>query len=347
MAAAGPYTLGELAATLGAQLEGDPGVRVRGVAPLETAGPEDVSFALGARHGRAAAASRAGAILTGEDVTGLACPVLRVPAPQAALIALLRLFHPEPPLDPGIHRLAWVAEGAEVDPGAAVGPFAVVEQHAHIGRGSRVGALCFVGEGARLGEDVHLYPRVVVRDGVQIGNRVVVHSGAVLGADGFGYAFDGRAHRKIPQVGGVRIEDDVEIGANTTVDRATLGVTVIGRGSKLDNLVQVAHNCEIGEDVLLVSQVGVAGSCRIGSRAVLAGQVGVADHTTIGAGAIITAKSGLTGEIPAGTVWSGIPARPTGETKRIWAAQGRLPDLLRRVRELEVRLGELEKRTTP
>ena len=131
------------------------------------------------------------------------------------------------------------------------------------------------------------------------------------------------------------------------MDRATLGVTVIGRGSKLDNLVQVAHYCEIGEDVLLASQVGVAGSCRIGSRAVLAGQVGVADHTTIGAGAIITAKSGLTGEIPAGTVWSGIPARPTGETKRIWAAQGRLPDLLRRVRELEVRLGELEKRTTP
>ena len=280
MAAAGPYTLAELAAALGARLEGDPGLQVRGVAPLETAGPEEVSFAWGARHGR-----------------------------------------------------------------AAVGPFAVVERRARIGRGSRVGALCFVGEGARLGEDVQLYPRVVVRDGVQIGNRVIVHSGAVLGADGFGYAFDGHAHRKIPQVGGVRIEDDVEIGANTTVDRATLGVTVIGRGSKLDNLVQVAHNCEIGEDVLLVAQVGVAGSCRIGSRAVLAGQVGVADHTTIGAGAIITAKSGVTGEIPAGTVWSGIPARPTGEFRRIWAAQGRLPDLLRRVRELEARLGELEKRS--
>ena len=344
MAAGGPYSLAELAAALGARLEGDPGVRVHGVAPLETAGPEDVSFALGARHARAAAASRAGAILAGDDVGGLGCAVLRVPAPQTALIALLRLFYPEPPLEPGIHRLAWVAEGAEVDPSAAVGPFAVVERRALIGRGSRVGALCFVGEGARLGEEVRLYPRVVVRDGVRIGNRVIVHSGAVLGADGFGYAFDGRAHRKIPQVGGVSIEDDVEIGANTTVDRATLGVTVIGRGSKVDNLVQVAHNCEIGEDVILVSQVGVSGSCRIGSRAVLAGQVGVADHATIGAGAIVTAKSGLTGDIPAGEVWSGIPARPTAETKRIWAAEGRLPALLRRVRDLETRLGELEKR---
>jgi UDP-3-O-[3-hydroxymyristoyl] glucosamine N-acyltransferase len=347
VAAAGPYTLAELAAALGARLEGDPGLRFRGVAPLETAGAEDVSFALGARQARAAAASRAGAILTGDDVTGLACAVLRVPAPQTALIALLRLYYPEPPPEPGIHRLAWVAEGAEVDPSAAVGPFAVVERAARVGRGSRVGALCFVGEGARLGDEVQLYPRVVVRDGVQIGNRVIVHSGAVLGADGFGYAFDGRAHRKIPQVGGVRIEDDVEIGANTTVDRATLGVTVIGRGSKVDNLVQVAHNCEIGEDVILVSQVGVSGSCRIGSRAVLAGQVGVADHASIGAGAIITAKSGLTGSVPAGEVWSGIPARPTGETKRIWAAEGRLPELLRRVRELEARLSELEKRTQP
>ena len=347
MAAAGPYTLAELAATLGARLEGDPGLRLGGVAPLETAGPGDVSFALGARHARAAAASRAGAILIGEDITGLACAVLRVPAPQTALIALLRLFHPDPPPEPGIHRLAWVAEGAEVDPSVAVGPFAVVERGAHIGRGSRVGALCFVGEGARLGEEVRLYPRVVVRDGVQIGNRVIVHSGAVLGADGFGYAFDGDAHRKIPQVGGVRIGDDVEIGANTTVDRATVGVTVIGRGSKVDNLVQVAHNCEIGEDVILVSQVGVSGSCRIGNRAVLAGQVGVADHVTIGAAAIITAKSGLPGDVPAGEVWSGIPARPTGEAKRIWAAERRLPELLRRVRELEARLSELEKRTTP
>jgi UDP-3-O-[3-hydroxymyristoyl] glucosamine N-acyltransferase len=190
---------------------------------------------------------------------------------------------------------------------------------------------------------VVLHPRVVVRNGVRIGNRVIVHPGAVLGADGFGYAFDGQGHRKIPQVGGVRIEDDVEIGANTTVDRATLGETVIGRGSKLDNLVQVGHNCQIGEDVILVSQVGVSGSSRVGNRAVLAGQVGIADHVEIGDGAILTAQSGVPNDIPAGEVWSGTPARPTGEAKRIWAAENRLPELLRRVRDLEKRLTDLEK----
>ncbi len=286
------YTLGEVAAALGARVEGDPARRVRAVAPLETAGPEEISFVLGPRYARLAAQSRAGALVAPEGLAELPGAVLRVAAPSAALIALLRLFYPEPPRVPGIHRLAWVDEGAQVDPAAAVGPFAVVERGARIGRGSRVGALCFVGARAELGEDVLLYPRVVVRDGVRIGNRVIVHPGAVLGADGFGYAFDGQAHRKIPQVGGVRIEDDVEIGANTTVDRATLGETVIGRGSKIDNLVQVGHNCQIGEHVILVSQVGISGSARVGQRAVLAGQVGVGDHMEIGAGAVLTAQSG-------------------------------------------------------
>ncbi len=343
MAASGSFTLGELAGRLGARLEGDPARRVRAVAPLETAGPDDVSFVLGPRYARLAAGTRAGALVAPEGMAGLPAAVLRVAAPQAALIALLRLFHPEPPLQPGTHRLAWVEDGARVDAGAAVGPFAVVERGARIGRGSRVGALCFVGEGAELGEEVVLYPRVVVSDGVRIGNRVIVHSGAVLGADGFGYAFDGQAHRKIPQVGGVRIEDDVEIGANTTVDRATLGDTVIGRGSKLDNLVQVGHNCQIGEDVILVSQVGVSGSSRVGRRAVLAGQVGIADHVEIGEGTILTAQSGVPSDVPGGEVWSGTPARPTVQAKRIWAAENRLPDLLRRVRDLEKRLTDLEK----
>jgi UDP-3-O-[3-hydroxymyristoyl] glucosamine N-acyltransferase len=208
-----------------------------------------------------------------------------------------------------------------------------------------VGALCFVGAGAVLGDDVMLHPRAVVSDGVSIGNRVVVHSGAVLGADGFGYAFDGRAHRKIPQVGGLRIEDDVEIGANTTIDRATLGHTLIRRGSKIDNLVQVGHNCEVGEDVILVSQVGISGSCTIGDRAVLAGQVGIADHVTVAAGAIVTAQSGVPRDIETGGVWSGTPSRPSVEARRIWAAEALLPELVRKVRALEKRLRELEERT--
>jgi UDP-3-O-[3-hydroxymyristoyl] glucosamine N-acyltransferase len=237
-----------------------------------------------------------------------------------------------------------VADDTQIDKSASVGPLAVVETGAVIGARSWVGALSFVGARAILGEDVRLFPRAVVRDGVRLGDRVIVHSGAVLGADGFGYVFDGRAHRKIPQVGGLRIEDDVEIGANTAIDRATLGETVVRRGTKIDNLVQIGHNCDVGEDVILVSQVGIAGSSRIGDRAMLAGQVGVADHVTIGAGAILTAKSGVPNDVPAGEIWSGTPSRPSSEQRRIWAGESHLPELIKRVRALEKRLRELEER---
>jgi UDP-3-O-[3-hydroxymyristoyl] glucosamine N-acyltransferase len=336
------FTLGRLAEALGASLHGDAARVVSGVASLEAAGPEQISFVLEGKYFKQAQASRAGAFLVGRDVSGLPGALLRVDEPRQAFITLLGLFHPEPATVPGVHPAACVADGARIDRTASVGPLAVVEAGAVVGARSRIGALSFVGAGTVLGEDVRLHPRVVVREGVHIGNRVVVHSGAVLGADGFGYAFDGRAHRKIPQVGGLRIEDDVEIGANAAVDRATLGETVVRRGTKIDNLVQIGHNCDVGEDVILVSQVGIAGSSRIGNRAMLAGQVGVADHVTIGAGAILTAKSGVPSDVPAGEVWSGIPSRPTREQKRIWAGESQLPELIKRVRTLERRLRELE-----
>ncbi len=336
------FTLGRLADALGASLQGDAGRMVRGVAPLDVAGPDQVSFLADRKYLKQAQASRAGALLVARDVADLSAALLRVDNPQQALIVLLGLFHPEPRAEPGVHPTACVAGGARVDRSASVGPLAVVEAEAVIGPRSRVGALSFVGRGAVLGEDVRLHPHVVIREDVRIGNRVIVHSGAVLGADGFGYAFDGQAHRKIPQVGGLRIEDDVEIGANTAIDRATLGETIVRRGTKIDNLVQIGHNCDVGEDVILVSQVGIAGSSRVGNRAMLAGQVGVADHVTIGAGAILTAKSGVPNDVPAGEVWSGIPSRPTSEQKRIWAGESQLPELIRRVRALEKRLRELE-----
>jgi UDP-3-O-[3-hydroxymyristoyl] glucosamine N-acyltransferase len=338
----GPFTLRELARVLGATLEGEPDQTVDGVAPLETAGPRDISFLASPRYRRLAARGRAGALVVPQDATGLPGALLRVPSPQQALIALLRLFHPEPPVAPGVHPTAVVAPDARVDPTASVGPCAVIERGAAVGRGSRIGALVFVGADVVIGEDVILYPHVVVRDGVRIGSRVIVHPGAVIGADGFGYAFDGAVHRKIPQVGGVRIEDDVEIGANTAVDRGTVGDTVIRRGTKIDNLVQVAHNCEVGEDTVIVAQVGVSGSSRIGRRVVLAGQAGVADHVTIADGAIVTARAGVVGDIPSGGVWGGAPCRPIGEARRIWAAEGMLPDLVKRVRALEQRVRELE-----
>jgi UDP-3-O-[3-hydroxymyristoyl] glucosamine N-acyltransferase len=314
------------------------------VAPLDVAGPDQVSFLTDRKYLRQAQASRAGALLVARDVADLSAALLQVDHPQQALIVLLGLFHPEPRAEPGVHPTACVAGGARVDRSASVGPLAVVEAEAVIGPRSRVGALSFVGRGAVLGEDVRLHPHVVIREDVRIGDRVIVHSGAVLGADGFGYAFDGQAHRKIPQVGGLRIEDDVEIGANTAIDRATLGETIVRRGTKIDNLVQIGHNCDVGEDVILISQVGIAGSSRVGNRAMLAGQVGVADHVTIGAGAILTAKSGVPNDVPAGEVWSGIPSRPTSEQKRIWAGESQLPELIKRVRALEKRLLELEER---
>ncbi|HKX05275.1 MAG TPA: UDP-3-O-(3-hydroxymyristoyl)glucosamine N-acyltransferase [Methylomirabilota bacterium] len=336
------FTLGRLADALGASLQGDAGRVVSGVAPLDAAGPDQVSFLTERKYLAQAQVSRAGALLVGRDVAGLAGPLLRVDRPQQALIVLLGLFHPEPIPEPGVHPTACVAGDARVDRSASVGPLAVVEAEAVIGPHTRVGALCFVGRRAVLGEDVRLHPHVVVREDVRIGNRVIVHPGAVLGADGFGYAFDGAAHRKIPQVGGLRIEDDVEIGANTAIDRATLGETVVRRGTKIDNLVQIGHNCDVGEDVILVSQVGIAGSSRVGNRAMLAGQVGVADHVTIGAGAILTAKSGVPNDVPAGEIWSGIPSRPTSEQKRIWAGESQLPELIKRVRALEKRVRDLE-----
>ena len=336
------FTLGRIAEALGATLEGDPARVIVGVAALDIAGPEHVSFLVHPRYQRAAAQSAAGALVAGRDAEGLPQALLRVDSPPAALIALLRLFYPEPPAAAGIHATAVVADGAHVDPTAWVGASAVVEPGARIGARSRVGALCFVGAGAVLGDDVVLHPRVVVTDGVRVGDRVIVHPDAVLGADGFGYAFDGTAHRKIPQVGGLRIEDDVEIGANSTIDRATLGDTRIRRGTKIDNLVQVGHNCDVGEDVILVAQVGVSGSCKIGNRAVVAGQAGLADHATIGAGAVVTAQSGVPSEVPAGEIWGGLPSRPFAKTRRIWMAEGLLPDLVRKVRALEKRVRELE-----
>jgi UDP-3-O-[3-hydroxymyristoyl] glucosamine N-acyltransferase len=338
------FTLGELAEALQAHLDGDPARVVTGVAPLETAGPDQISFLTDPRYGDAARASRAGAFLAPRDVADLPGPTLRCATPQQALIDLVRLFHPSVSTPPGVDRTAVVAADARVDPTAAVGPLTVIESRAVIGPGVRLHALVHVGPGVQIGEGCVIYPHVSLRDGVRLGRHVVIHAGAVLGADGFGFAFDGSAHRKVPQVGGVLIEDDVEIGANTTIDRATFGDTIVRRGTKIDNLVQVGHNVEVGEHSLLAAQVGVSGSSRLGRGVVLAGQVGVADHATVGDGVIAAAQSGIPSDVEAGAKVWGTPARPIGLARRIAAAQVRLPELLQRVRALEQRLEKLAAR---
>ena len=335
------FTLGELAEALGATLEGDPRRVVTGVAPLQSAGPDQVSFVTNARYHDAAKVSRAGAFVAGADAAGLPAPVLRVRAPQQALVDLLNLFHPPAAVVPGVHPSAVIAADARVDPTAAVAAHAVVDAGARIGPRVRVGPLVYVGGGVEIGEDSVLGAHVVVLAGVRLGRRVVVHPGAVLGADGFGFAFDGAQHRKIPQTGSVLIEDDVEIGANTTIDRATFGDTIVRRGTKIDNLVQIGHNVEVGEHSILVAQVGISGSSRLGRGVVLAGQVGVADHVTIGDGALVGAQAGVPSSLDAGGKFLGTPARPILEAKRIMAAEAKLPELLRRVRALERRLAAL------
>lgn len=338
------FTLGQLAEALGATLDGDPSRVVTGVAPLERAGPGHISFLTDRRYQAAARESKAGAFLAPADVADLPAPALRSPAPRLALINLLLLFYPAVEVAPGVDRTAIVSPGARLHPTASVGALTVVEAEAVIGPGVRLHPLVYVGTGAEVGEASVLYPHVVVREGVRLGRRVIVHSGAVIGSDGFGYEFDGSAHRKIPQVGGVVIEDDVEIGANTTIDRAMLGDTVIRRGAKIDNLVQVGHNVEIGEHAIMAAQVGISGSCRVGNRAVLAGQVGVADHVAIGDGVILAAQSGVTHDLKPGEAYLGFPARPAVEARRIYASLPRLPELLRKFRALEKRISELEEK---
>jgi UDP-3-O-[3-hydroxymyristoyl] glucosamine N-acyltransferase len=335
------FTLGELAEALQARLDGDPARIVTGVAPLDSAGPDQISFLTDARYQAAARASRAGAFLAAIDGADLPGPTLRCAAPQQALIDLLLLFHPPAPPPGGVDRTAVVAAEARIHPTATVGPLTVVEAGAIVGGGVHLHALVYVGAGVEIGEGTIVYPHVSLREGVRIGRRVVVHPGAVLGADGFGFAFDGRAHRKIPQVGGVVIEDDVEIGANTTIDRATFGDTIVRRGTKIDNLVQIGHNVEVGEHSLLVAQVGVSGSSRLGRGVVLAGQVGVADHVVLGDGVIASAQSGIASSLEAGVQVMGTPARPIGQARRSTVVYGQLPQLLQRVRALERRLERL------
>ena len=338
------FTLGELAATLGAKLEGDPGRRVTGVAPLEAAGPEQISFLIDTRYRHAAETSKAGALLVAESMSGLPGPLLRSSSPQQALIALLTLFHPVTAPPPGVDPSAIVARDAKIDPSASIGAMAVIGSRAVIGPRVLIHPLVYVGPDVEVGEASVLHPRVVLCEGVRLGRRVTVQAGAVIGGDGFGYVFDGGGHRKIPQVGSVIIEDDVDIGANTTIDRAMLGRTLIGRGTKIDNLVQVGHNVEIGEHSIIVAQVGISGSCRLGRGVIAAGQVGFADHLTIGDGAVLGAQAGVPEDVPAGERRLGTPALPILQAKRIFAAQKQLPDMSRRLRAAERRLAELETR---
>jgi UDP-3-O-[3-hydroxymyristoyl] glucosamine N-acyltransferase len=336
-------TLAELARHVGGAAEGDGALELTGAAGLGEAGPGDVTFVDGPRRAAEAAASAAGAVIAPPGVALPGRSVVRAADPRRAFALALELFHPVRRPPPGIHPAAVVEPGAAVDPTATVSAFCYVGAGAAIGPRSVLHPFAFVGAGATLGADVVVHPMVTLREGVRLGDRVIVHAGAVLGSDGFSYVFDGAAHRKVPQVGTVEVGDDVEIGAGTTIDRATTGVTRIGRGTKIDNLVQVGHNVRIGEHAILVAQVGIGGSSTVGDGTVLAGQVGVADHIAIGPRAVVGAQAGVMGKVAAGEVVAGFGPQPRGAFLRSQAIYEHLPEMRRRLIDLEKRLAAAER----
>lgn len=330
----------EIARLVGGEVKGDGEREIRGVAALETATDHDLAFADSEVALRRAAGSRAGCILVPEDASVGGRTTVAVPNVRLALIRAAEALHPPRPAEPGIHPTAQIAAGARLEPGVSVGPYAVVGSGASVGVGTQLGAGVYLGEGVTIGSRCVLHPRVSIYPGVQVGDRVILHAGVVLGADGFGYLFAEGRHHKFPQLGGLIIENDVEIGANSTVDRGSLGTTRIGEGSKIDNLVQIAHNVRIGRHSIIAAQTGISGSAVIGDFVTLAGQVGVADHVRIEDGVVIGAQAGVpTGKaVRKGSVMWGTPARPLVEFKKMYAHLSRLPELAQKIKELSAKL---------
>jgi UDP-3-O-[3-hydroxymyristoyl] glucosamine N-acyltransferase len=342
--------LGELAARLGCKLEGGENGEVHGVAGIENARAGEVTFLSNPKYSRALATTLASAVLVDEKAIldrkpGLPpLAALRSRNPYFDFARTIELFSTPAPIPPGIHPTAVVSKSAKVGDGAHIGPFCFVDEGVEIGRNAVLHSLVTIYRNTRIGDDFLAHSQTVIREGCTIGNRVILQNGVVIGADGFGFAKNsgGRWH-KILQNAPVVIEDDVEIQANSCIDRATVGETRIRRGAKIDDLVVVGHACEVGEDSILCGQVGLAGSTRVGNRCILAGQVGSAGHLDVGDAAVITAQSGIHVDIPAGTMWSGSPAMENKIYRKAMVALRYLPDIYKKVRRLS---GELERKNT-
>ncbi|MEO8584661.1 MAG: UDP-3-O-(3-hydroxymyristoyl)glucosamine N-acyltransferase [Acidobacteriota bacterium] len=332
-------SVAEVAAACGGRVVGDGAAILTGVRALESAGPESLSFVSDVKALKRAAASRAGALLARSAGVLPGKTVIEVADPQRALIAALRVFYPARAPRPGIHPTAVVEAGAFVDPSSEIGPYSVVGDLSRIEANAVVGAHAVVGSRCRVGAGSWLHPHVVLYDDVVLGERVEVHSGAVIGADGFGYATTSEGLVKIPQVGRVSIGDDVEIGANACIDRAALEATSVGAGTKIDNLVQVGHNVTIGRHDVICAQTGIAGSAVLGDGVVLGGQVGIAGHLTVGDGAKVQAQSGIGADVPPGQAQHGTPAFGYRDYQKSWIELRRLPETARLVRRLAEKAG--------
>lgn len=337
------FTVSEIAALVGGRAEGEPARRVVNVAPLNTAGPDALSWLGNPKYAGELTTTRAAAVLVPEtcDIpAGLT--VIRVADPDLSLCKVLALLAPiRDRVEPGVHPTATVAPDARVR-GAAIGPHVVVGARSSIGEHTQLHAGVFIGADVTIGRNCVLWPNVVIREDTTIGDRVVIHPNTTIGADGFGYLQRGGAHVKIPQVGTVAIEDDVEIGANACVDRARSGVTRIGHGTKIDNLVQIAHNVEIGPHCIVVALSGLGGSCVVGDHVMIGGSVGISDHVRIGRGAMIAAKAGVPNDVADGQRVAGVPAMEARRFWRLVSLMSELPEWSRTLRAIEERLKTLE-----
>ena len=331
-------SIAEIAERLGGELAGDPDRVIRGAAPLDGAGTDDLAFLSGGRYVAQLASTGAGAVLVPRSLSVEApenVTLVRVDDPYVALARILPLLYPVAPEPPGIHPTAIVGEGVEIGADVRIDPYATLGRNVRLGDGVSIGAHSVIGDGCQVGAGTVIHPHVTLNAGTVVGERCTLHSGARIGGEGFRFVFLDGGHRKVPHVGVCRIGDDVEIGANTTVDRGSIGDTTIGSGTKIDNLVQIGHNVQLGRHVLLIAQVGISGSTVVGDGAVLGGQAGTNPHVTIGAGARVGGRSGVTADIAPGQTVSGNPARPHREAMRAQASVFGLPKVVERLKALE------------
>jgi len=338
------YTMNvkEFAELMNGEVIGDPLRNITGVSGVREAEEGDITFISSPQYIRYLAGTKASCVIVKDPIPDLAVPQIKVQNPQFAFAKALEHFYPRSAPPPEISNHAAVADSASIGDRAAIYPFAYIANDVVIGDDTVIMPGAFIGERTKIGKECLIFPNVTIREGVSIGDRVIIHAGTVIGSDGFGYVFEKGDYYKIPQVGGVIIEDDVEIGSNVSIDRATIGNTIIRRGTKIDNLTQIAHNVSIGEKSLIISQVGIAGSTEIGDFVVLGGQAGIADHTTIASGTMVAAQSGLKGQIEKG-IYAGSPAIPHATWLRAQVLFGKLPELNKKIRELEAKIIRLEK----
>ncbi|MFZ6016915.1 MAG: UDP-3-O-(3-hydroxymyristoyl)glucosamine N-acyltransferase [Nitrospirota bacterium] len=335
--------LKELASLLNGEVIGDPDIEITGISGINEAQEGDITFISAKRYIKDLRGCSASCVIVKEQIVDINITQLKVSNPYLAFAKLLEYFYVKPQKPIGISKGAIVSDTAEIGKDVSIFPFSYISDGVFIGDRTVIYPYVFVGENTTIRERCIIYPNVVLRENVKIGNKVIIHSGSVIGSDGFGYVFEEGRHYKIPQVGGVIIEDDVEIGSNVSVDRATTGNTIICRGTKIDNLVQIAHNVRIGENSIIVAQVGIGGSTEIGDFVTLAGQAGITDHIKIDSETMIGAQSGVIGHVTKGA-YSGTPAIPHRDWLKAQAIFAKLPELNKKIKELEERIRELERR---